>query len=130
MWWVVPVHGKLTTVHASTQPAGAFAGPFNLQSQAQQWITDNGSQGFNPLNPLGQTPLAGSLVPKPSNPLTGLNAIGDFFQRLSQASTWIRVGEFAAGGILLYIGLKAFFPTAVNTATSAAKRAGKAAMFL
>lgn len=37
-------------------------------------------------------------------PLTGLAAIGDFFQRLTQPSTWIRVGEFVGGGLLLYIG--------------------------
>jgi hypothetical protein len=48
--------------------------------------------------------------PSPENPvpaLSGLNAIGDFFARLTEASTWIRVGEVVAGGLLLYVGVKA-----------------------
>ena len=59
--------------------------------------------------------------------LTGTGAIGDFFQRLTQPHTWVRVGEFVAGGILVYVGLKAFFPSVVNTATSTAKTYGKRA---
>jgi hypothetical protein len=39
--------------------------------------------------------------------LTGLAAIGDFFARLTEANTWLRVGEFVAGGLILYVGLKA-----------------------
>lgn len=46
-------------------------------------------------------------IPSPGNPLSGIAAIGDFFNRLTQAQTWIRVGEVAAGGLLLYLGLKA-----------------------
>jgi len=42
-----------------------------------------------------------------SNPLAGLAAIGDFFNRLTQPNTWLRVGEFAAGGLLVYLGLSA-----------------------
>jgi hypothetical protein len=39
--------------------------------------------------------------------LGGINAIGDFFNRLTQPNTWIRVGEVAAGLLLLYLGLSA-----------------------
>lgn len=39
------------------------------------------------------------------NPLTGLAAIGDFFGRLSEANTWLRVGEVLIGIILLGIGV-------------------------
>lgn len=49
-------------------------------------------------------PLAAGL--QASN-LGGLNAIGDFFNRLTQPNTWLRVGEFAAGALLVYIGLTA-----------------------
>lgn len=50
--------------------------------------------------------------PKPSpnpvsNTLSGLNAIGDFFGRLTESQTWVRVGEVVAGGLILYLGLKA-----------------------
>lgn len=43
----------------------------------------------------------------PTSPLTGINSIGDFFQRLSQANTWIRVGEVIAGLFVLYLGVSA-----------------------
>jgi hypothetical protein len=48
-----------------------------------------------------------NLAPHIGNPLTGINAIGDFFSRLEDPHTWVRVGEFLAGGILLWIGLNA-----------------------
>ena len=38
------------------------------------------------------------------NPLSG---IADFFHRLTEASTWVRVGEVLGGFLLVYIGLKA-----------------------
>jgi hypothetical protein len=55
--------------------------------------------------------------------LSGIDAVGDFFSRLTEVNTWIRVGEFAVGGLLLYIGLKGLFPTAVGSVTSGAKKA-------
>lgn len=39
--------------------------------------------------------------------LGGLDAIGDFFHRLTEKSTWTRVGEVALGGILIYAGVRA-----------------------
>ena len=45
---------------------------------------------------------------KITNPLA---AIADFFQRLGEASLWERVGLFAAGGVLAYIGIKSAFGT-------------------
>ena len=50
--------------------------------------------------------LTGGLGTGISN-LGGINAIGDFFNRLTQPNTWIRVGEVAAGLLLLYLGLSA-----------------------
>lgn len=43
------------------------------------------------------------------NPLTGVNAIGDFFNRLTEVNTWVRVGEVLAGVLLVYLGLNAAF---------------------
>jgi hypothetical protein len=51
----------------------------------------------------GATRAAGDIP----NPLAGINAIGDFFNRLTQPNTWIRVGEVAAGLLLIYLGLSA-----------------------
>jgi len=39
--------------------------------------------------------------------LGGINAIGDFFNRLTQKNTWVRVGEVVAGLLLVWIGLSA-----------------------
>jgi hypothetical protein len=62
-------------------------------------------------------------------PLTGVAAIGDFFSRLGQANTWIRVGEVVAGLILLGIGLNAMFKgKPMQIVTKTAGVAGKAAM--
>jgi hypothetical protein len=41
--------------------------------------------------------------------LGGIAAIGDFFNRLTQGNTWLRVGEVIAGLLLLYLGANALF---------------------
>jgi len=57
-----------------------------------------------------------------------LNAAGDttdFLTRLSTKNLWMRVGEFAVGAILIYVGLKAAFPSTVSAVTSVPKTAAK-----
>lgn len=58
---------------------------------------------------------------------SGLAAIGDFFSRLGQANTWLRVGEVALGLILVAVGV-ARITHAVPIATSIAKTAGAVAV--
>jgi hypothetical protein len=50
--------------------------------------------------------IAKSGIPKGPD-LGGISAIGDFFNRLTQPNTWIRVGEVVAGILLVYLGLSA-----------------------
>lgn len=57
---------------------------------------------------------------------SGIGNTADFLTRLSDKNTWIRVGEFAVGGILIYVGLKAAFPSTVSAVTSVPKTAAKA----
>ena len=57
-----------------------------------------------------------------SDPLNYLADVGDFFHRLTEAATWERVGEIAAGVILLYVGVKAL--TQGTQAGKAAKKSG------
>lgn len=52
--------------------------------------------------------------------LSGLAAIGDFFARLTEANTWLRVGEVTLGVILISIGI-AKMTNAVPVATKIAK---------
>jgi hypothetical protein len=66
-----------------------------------------------------QSPVASGSPPA----LSGLAAIGDFFSRLTQANTWLRVAEGALGIILIAIGL-ARLTHAVPVATQIAKTAG------
>lgn len=109
-----------TVKESTTRPSGAAAGPYSTQAEAQAKA-----------NSLNHTAASANPLTSPAtNPLTGVNAIGDLATRLTKSETWVRVGEFLAGGMLLYVGAKAFFPTTVNTITSGAKKAGKAAAFL
>ena len=44
-------------------------------------------------------------APHLPNPLSGIAAVGDFFQRLTQANTWIRIGEVIIGVLLVAVGV-------------------------
>lgn len=63
----------------------------------------------------------------PVNPLGGLAGIGDFFGRLTEASTWVRVGEVVLGLVLLAVGI-ARITHAVPIATKIAGVAAKGAV--
>jgi hypothetical protein len=82
----------------------------------------------NPTGAAGQiTGEAGGTVGSAVSNLTGINAVGDFFSRLTQKNTWLRVGEVLAGLILLYVGLNALAKdtaagNAVHSAAQGAKR--------
>jgi hypothetical protein len=74
---------------------------------------------------------------EPQNAIPGLTDIGDFFHRLTEGSTWTRVGEVLVGGILLYAGVRALSSgsTAVkgvrnagSTVTKPARKVSKAAV--
>lgn len=77
--------------------------------------------------------LAGGLTDNPnleagaaSNPVVqGIGSDVDFLTRLTSKNLWIRVGEFAVGAILIYVGLKAAFPSQVAAVTSVPKTAAK-----
>lgn len=114
-----------TTAQYNQYKSYGYPGPYSTQAAAQAAANSiNSNQNTNEkLNdPNG-------LVTNAASDLTGLSEIGSFFGALSQGKTWLRVGEFVAGGILLYIGLKtAFQNTAVgNVARTGTQTAKKAA---
>lgn len=84
-----------------------LAGPFKTKADAQHWI-DSSPTGkkTKPTHPLG-------------NPLSGLEAVGNFFNELGQANVWIRVGEVVLGLILITVGI-AKMTNAVPIATKVA----------
>ena len=75
--------------------------------------------------PTGKTPttspVKGVENQAPGGVLTGLAAIGDFFQRLTQGNTWLRIGEGLLGIILIAVGL-AHMSHAVPVATAIASK--------
>jgi hypothetical protein len=67
-------------------------GPFATQAAAQAWANT----------------FKNSIVPGATNvqnPLTGIQSIGDFFGRLAEPATWVRVGEVVIGALALAIGM-------------------------
>lgn len=66
--------------------------------------------------PTGATPgggVAGNIAGQAAQATGGasflapLGDVGNFFHALTQSSTWVRVGEVALGGILIYVGARA-----------------------
>jgi hypothetical protein len=100
-------------------PAGGFSNQLAAQSAANKYNANPGQFG---VNAPGIAP--GVNAPGLGNPLTGINAVGDFFQRLTQPATWIRVGEFVAGGLLLFIALNAMTRGPVRSATGKTVKSG------
>jgi hypothetical protein len=79
------------------QPLIKWKGPYATEAEAKK-AQNPSQQNPNPLADLGT-------AAKNSTGLTGLAAIGDFFSRLGQANTWIRVGEVLLGLILIGVGI-------------------------
>lgn len=62
--------------------------------------------------------------------LTGVNAIGSFFNRLTAKNTWLRAGEFGIGFLFVYVSAKAMFPGQVSAVAKPVKKAAKVAAFV
>lgn len=113
-----------------TLPGMFNAGPFQTRAAADAYKNAIGTGAIAP--PPG-TPIVGGVhLP---NPLSGVDAIGDFFSRLTEPQTWTRVGEVLLGGILVYVGVRALSqgsPTvgsgARKTATKPVRKVAKAAV--
>lgn len=134
-WWVIPEGGigqlinsltfagttktLYTVKEATTRPSGAVGNSYSTQSEAQA--------AANRLNSTGRAAAASQDIVNTSNIGNPLNALGDLAHRLTDSSTWVRVGEFLAGAILLYVGAKAFFPNTVGNITGVATGTVKAA---
>lgn len=135
-WWVVnqmtrpggargPQQTNYVVVSTTggKRPVNTVAGPFSTRAQAVAWQSSANTAGNSPGSAAGG-------IAQAAVGATGLGALGDLAHRLTQPSTWIRVGEVLAGLILIYVGLKSEFPQTVNTVTSTARKAAKAGMLL
>jgi|SRR5271166_2693411 len=127
-WYVVSEQvgtGKVTVTNylAAQKPfpqnATEVSGPYATRAEA------NAAANTQKLKAISAPSLPS--LPSLPNPLAGLSSIGDFFGRLTQASTWVRVGEVILGLVLIAIGI-ARMTHAVPIATKIATKAGAAAV--
>ena len=104
-----PSHAGLWAVYGPYKDKGTAQ--FALEHSIYKQETPAWSKpGYNSTSPL---------VPQ-TGPLSGLATVGDFFTRLGQANTWIRVGEVILGLVLISVGV-AKLTNAVPVATQIAK---------
>jgi hypothetical protein len=87
---------------------------------AKQEFPTGKTPSYSPVTPAKVVAGAAQEAGAP-NPLTGLAAVGDFFQRLTQAHTWERIAEVVLGIILIGVGL-AHMTHAVPIATAIASK--------
>lgn len=89
-----------------------FMGPFATLEQAKKAVPPSGlnfvkilagvTVGAATSAATGNPPTGSTGV---GNPLSGLDAIGAFFSTLTQANTWLRIGEGLLGIVLIGISL-------------------------
>jgi hypothetical protein len=105
-------------------------GPFHSLEDADKFAR---SMGQTPQAPIPGAAAVGDTPQQAASNaagLTGVNAIGSFFNKLGQGNMWRRAGEFVIGGILVYVGMRNMFPEQVGAITRPVKTAAKAAVFL
>jgi hypothetical protein len=95
-------------------------GPYKTEALAEKHAGVTGAPATTNTNPL--TTAANALQ---NTPLGGVADIGDFFHRLTEPSTWTRVGEVALGGVLVYAGVRALTHGSSTVGASARKSATK-----
>jgi hypothetical protein len=118
-------HGYATEAQAEAHPNSV-----NLVTRvlADGWIADysaavrEGAQPGGPnatiLNPADATRAGVSYV---ESEIPGLQQVGAFFSRLTEANTWERLGEVVLGVILIAVGI-AHMTRAVPAATAIASK--------
>lgn len=113
------MHGYPTAAEAQAKPNSVNA---LEKTQVNAWIIAANDITGNPAKDAGHAAAAAA------GSVPGLSAIGDFFGRLAQASTWIRVAEVILGAGLIIVSLARL--AAGTPVGQAAAKAGKAAMIL
>lgn len=76
--------------------AGTAEGPYPTKAKAQAALSKVGT------GPHANGP---QITNKGGNPLSGIDAVGNFFNNLGKSSTWLRVAKIVGGGALLLIGI-------------------------
>jgi hypothetical protein len=117
-WWILSNSSGATTkfdvVEDANTPIPTTAwpnapiGPFSTKADAEANVSGAQSSGGYGIAPIGPNSATGAgvaagvgIIPQ----FTGLAAIGDFFGRLTEANTWLRIGEGLLGIVLIAIAL-------------------------
>lgn len=109
-YYVQPLTGTIqrqsNPLLAASLRATGWMGPYNWATAKAQ--VAGLKAGIGAATPGGLPTVGpGGNIANPFSNLGGINAIGDFFNRLTQPNTWVRVGEVGAGILLIYLGLSA-----------------------
>lgn len=73
--------------------------------------------------PQNLIPSVGKAGANASGVISDAGNVADFLSRLDDANTWVRIGEFAIGAILIYVGVRSLFPNQVGAVTGTVKTA-------
>lgn len=93
---------------AARSVGSGWHGPYPTEAAADAHAGVTGAKTLNNSNPLTAANNALNNTVQNAVPAVGSIAdVGDFFHRLTEASTWTRVGEVVLGGILVYAGVRA-----------------------
>jgi hypothetical protein len=102
---VFEASNKLTAQqHVNGRPGATLkGGPFTSMADAKAFIAhDTGSKDTSITGQIGN---ATGPIPNLLSPFTGIAAVGAFFNKLSEANTWLRIGEAFLGVVLIAIAL-------------------------
>jgi hypothetical protein len=96
---------------------------FTSQQAAQNCVNASGGAVSPPLQGVasGGQGATNTVTGAGVTGLDWLKFIADFFHRLTEPQTWVRVAEFAVGGMLIYVGIKATVAPGLPSAKSARK---------
>lgn len=101
-------------------------GPYKTEALADAHAGTTGAKAINNPDPLTAASNALNNAAKNAVPgAAGIADVGDFFHRLTEKSTWTRVGEVALGGILVYAGVRALSHGSATAGVQARKSATK-----
>lgn len=106
-WWLVnqitrpggprgPQQTNYVVIQSAGRPINAISGPYATKTDALN--------ARNNANAAGNSPLSGATAIAESK-FSGLSAIGDFANKLTQANTWLRIAEALLGIVLIGVAL-------------------------
>lgn len=123
------------TVTINGKPYSRYIGPYSSSAAASSAVANTStaagiaagiSAGNAAAGSVGLPAIPGGSV---SNPLAGLQSIGQFFQNLGDLNTWLRIGKVVIGAVLIFIGV-AHLTSFDEKATGVAGKVLKAAPLL